>query len=51
MKHVPLALIGLRLLTALFIPFVGAFMSYSGQWLVTLMIFGLLTDVFDGIIA
>lgn len=51
MRHIPLALIGMRLLTALFIPFAGAFLPNSGPWLVVLMIFGLLTDVFDGIIA
>lgn len=52
MRLVPLLLIWLRLLAGLLIPaLIGWAPSQAGAWAVGLMTFGLLSDVFDGIVA
>lgn len=52
MRFVPLALIWLRLLAGLLIPLlVLRPTAHAGAWAVGLMTFGLLSDVFDGIVA
>lgn len=52
MRNLPVLLIGLRLLAGLLIPVVVLWpVAQGGAWAVGLMTFGLLSDVFDGIVA